>query len=91
MSEELELICFPHDDAAFAADVRAVVEAASESEEIDESARIAAVVEQLRGRYPAIRIRSRDPIASFAEGPPTWYVYREGRPTAGPDDAQERQ
>lgn len=84
MRDDLQLICFPHDDAAFAADVAAVVDAVSD-DELDESARLAAVVEALRARYPLIRIRSRDPIASFEEGPPVWYVYRDGRPSSRSD------
>ena len=90
MRDDLQLICFPRDDAAFAADVQAVVDSVSAAEGLDESARLAAVVDVLRERYPAIRVRSRDPIASFEEGPPVWYVYRDGRPTPRADGSESQ-
>jgi hypothetical protein len=77
--DELRLVCYPPDDAAFEADVRGALAELSPGV-ADESALIAATMEALRDRYPGLRIRSRDPIAAFDDTPPTWHVYRDGGP-----------
>lgn len=85
MPDDLQLICYPRDDEAFAVDVRSVL--AELPRGPDDGANLSAAVEALRARYPHVRIRTRDPIASFAADPPTWYVFRDGRATGQPDGA----
>lgn len=80
MRDELRLICYPRDDAVFEADVRAAL-AQLDPSVSDEGERIAATIDALRDRYPALRIRSRDPIAAFDDAEPTWHVYRDGGPS----------
>jgi hypothetical protein len=84
VADDLQLICYPRDDEAFAADVRSVL--AGLPPGLSVSANLSAAVEALRARYPHVRIRTRDPIASFAADPPTWYVFRDGRATGHPED-----
>ncbi len=78
MHEDHQLVCEPPDDRAFAADVRSTVERLARRIP-DEAELVAAVVEALRGRYPSMSIRSRDPIAPYASERATWYVHRDGR------------
>jgi hypothetical protein len=78
--DELRLICYPRDDVLFESDVRAAL-AQLDPAVSDEAERIAATIEALRDRYPALRIRSRDPIAAFDDAEPTWHVYRDGGPS----------
>lgn len=80
MRDELRLICYPRDDAAFEADVRAAL-ARLDAADSDEAELIAATIDALRHRYPEVRIRSRDPIAAFDDAEPTWHVYRDGGPS----------
>ena len=78
MREDHLLVCEPPDDAAFETDVRATIARLSKRIS-DESALVAAVADALRERYPAISIRSRDPIAAYSSERSTWHVYRDGR------------
>ena len=81
MREGLRLVCHPRDDRVFEADVEAVA-AALMPTGLGDNELAAAIGDALRDRYPLVRIRSRDPIADYSsEEPPTWSVYRDGRPT----------
>jgi len=75
MSPRIRLLCYPAADAAFAS-------ASSASLDIDlpEGAAdlVAAVIDRLRGTYPAVRIRV-EPDASLDEA--IWHVYRDGLPS----------
>jgi hypothetical protein len=87
LSEERRLVCVPSDDASFVEAVEAVVSRLDRPEISDEDL-VAAVIGALRVRYPAVRMRSRDPIADYLPDRVTWYVYRdgggEGPPRKGP-------
>jgi hypothetical protein len=77
--DDLQLICFPPDDASFAERVQTLLDEFRGSRPT-EADLLAAVLDGLRRDYPKVRIRSRDPIAEFELDGATWYVYRDGRP-----------
>ncbi len=75
----LRFVCYPGDDVAFENAVQALFAGLADGNVTDEDL-AAAIVEKLRIDYPAVLIRSRDPIAEFSVEQATWYVYRDGRP-----------
>jgi hypothetical protein len=85
--DDLQLTCFPPEDTTFADRVQALVGGLRGSTS-GEAELLAAVLDGLRRDYPAVRIRSRDPIADYSRERATWYVYRDGRPPG--DDATAR-
>jgi hypothetical protein len=78
--ERVRVVCVPA-EPVFEAEVAALLDdlgtLASSRDEL-----AAAIVGALRGRYPAIRLRSRDPIARYSSEQATWHVYRDGRSLA---------
>ncbi len=77
---DLRIICYPRDDAVFEATVLQLYASLVAGSENHESL-AAAVIAALRDSYPAVGIRSRDPIAEFSVEEATWYVYRDGHPS----------
>jgi hypothetical protein len=88
LRDDIQLICYPRDDDAFEAEVRAVLAGLPPVD--DDGVVLVAAVAALRARYPNVRIRTRDPIAAFAADPPTWYVFRDGRASGSGLDAPVR-
>jgi hypothetical protein len=77
----LRFVCYPSDDIAFESAVQALFAGLADGNGTDEDL-ASAIVDRLRIDYPSVLIRSRDPIAEFSVEQATWYVYRDGRPTA---------
>lgn len=70
---DVDLICFPSDDRAFAEHVRAVVDAMPK-------ASIEEIQARLRDEFPAVRLVKRSEMADMLPNErPTWYAFRYGR------------
>jgi hypothetical protein len=78
MPEDVRAVCFPHEDDAFAAHVRGLLDEAP-----DEGPIWAAVEALLRESYPMALISPRIGMASTDPGI-VWYVYRDGTFRATP-------
>jgi hypothetical protein len=63
--------CYPRDDRQFAADVNAALSAGSPDEP--------AVIDELKSKYPHVRIVRRDSLAGMKGQADVVYAYREGR------------
>jgi len=76
-NNDLDLHIYPHEDAAFRADVQASI--ARSRATIENGRRLLESVRyDLAARYPGIRIEEQNGLAAL-DGRRRWYVYRDGK------------